>query len=94
MALPTKLPWQLANSQWAASLNPILNNPLNNVSVLKNVALSTGANTIDHKLGHVMQGWFIVDIDAAITYYRSAPLNALTLTLTCSGPATASIGVF
>lgn len=94
MSLPTKLPWELANSQWAATLNPIVNSPSSNLSVLKNVSLITGANTINHLLGRTMQGWFFVDINAAITYYRSKPLNDLTLTLTCSGPAIASIGVF
>lgn len=92
--LTTRLPWDLANPLWASELNPLLQNPLSKASILKNVVLQTGVNTLNHKLGRTMQGWFLVDVDAAITLYRSQPLNDLTLTLTASGPATVSIGVF
>ena len=94
MFLSSKLPWELANNKWASVLNPILQNPLNSANILKNVSLVTGSNTINHGLGRIMQGWWFIDIDAAITYYRSQPLNNLTLTITCSGPANVSIGVF
>lgn len=99
--LTTKLPWNLANTQWASVLNPLLANPLSSASILKDIKLTTGVNVINHKLGRTMQGWSVVDITptppnttAAVTYYRSAPLNDLTLTLTVSGPATVAIEVF
>lgn len=92
-ALSTKLDWSLANPLWAALLNPLLKNPLNSVQIIQ-AALATGANTLDHKLGRQMQGWFLVDIDAAVTVYRSQPMNTLTLTLTASGPVNVLIGVF
>ena len=41
-----------------------------------------------------MQGWSIVDVNAAVTPYRSAPLNDLTLTLTVSEPCVVNIEVF
>lgn len=94
MPLTTKLPWELANPRWASQLNPLLQNPLSSASFLENVSLTMGANTLNHMLGRQMQGWFITDINAAVTIYRSAPLNNLTLTLTASGPAIVSIGVF
>lgn len=94
MSVSSRLPWEIAQSQWASQINPVLNNPLNSVSVLKSVALVSGVNKISHKLGRVQQGWFLTDINAAITYYRSEPFNDLSLTLTCSGAAIANIGVF
>ncbi len=92
--LSPKLEWNLANPRWASILNPLISNPLNNASVLKNIQLKSGVNVVNHLLGQTQQGWYFTDIDAAITAYRSAPFNNLTLTLTCSGPATVSIAVY
>lgn len=84
----------LLSTKWKATLDPVLANPLNSVSILKNVKLLTGTNVINHLLGQMQQGWFLVDTQAAVTVYRSAPFNDLTLTLTASGNVTVSIGVF
>lgn len=92
--LSNKIDWALANPKWAAELNPFLSNPLNDVSILKNVVLMTGTNVINHLLGRVQQGWFVLDINGAVTIYRSAPFNNLTLSLSSSGNVTVSIGVF
>lgn len=94
MALPLKLPWNLAENRWASQLNPILANPVTNVSILKNINLVTGVNVINHFLGQIQQGWFITDTNAGVTVHRSADFNNLTLTLTSSGPAKVNIGVF
>jgi hypothetical protein len=94
MQLPINLTASLQTTRWKSLLDPILQNPLNNVSILKNVSLVTGTNTINHLLGRVQQGWFFTDIDAAATIYRSAAFNDKTLTLTSSGNCTVSIGVF
>jgi len=92
--LPQRLtPTQMAQ-QWASQLNPILKSPTNNSSLLTNIPIITGTNVINHKLGRQMQGWIVTDINAAITLYRTAPLNDLTLTLTASGPAVISLEVF
>lgn len=96
MAIPlsSNLDWSLANSLWAASLNPLLANILNSTQLLKNIDLVTGNNTINHKLGREMTGWFLTDVQGIATIYRSQPLNSLTLTLTSSADVTISIGVF
>lgn len=96
MAAPLSphLDWNLANPLWAQALNPVIANPMNNVTILKNISLINGATTINHGLGRMMQGWFPVDINAAATIYRSQPLNGFTLTLTSNAAATVSIGVF
>lgn len=96
MAIPlsSNLPWDLANNLWAQSLNPLITNPINSVQILSNVSLITGSNTINHRLGHLMTGWFVIDPQGTATVYRSAPLNNVTLTLTASAAIVLSIGVF
>lgn len=81
-------------TKWASIINPLLSKPMLQGQNLENVTLVTGTNIINHKLGRKLQGWTITDIDAAVTVYRSAPMNDLTLTLTSSGNATANIWVF
>lgn len=92
--LSSKLPWEKANPLWATALNAVLSNPTSNPSLLTGVQIVTGVNVINHGLQQTQQGWFVVDTNAAITLYRSAPFNDLTLTLTASGPATVNIAVF
>jgi hypothetical protein len=80
--------------RWKVVLDALLGEPIVSTNFLENVALATGQTVINHKLGRVPQGWFIVDINGAATIYRSAPFNELTLTLTSSGTVTVKIGVF
>lgn len=94
MALSPKLDWALANPKWAAELNPVLANPVTNLSILKNVNLVVGDNVINHNLGQQQQGWLLTDIQGVSSIYRSAPFNSLTLTLNSSAIVTVSIGVF
>jgi hypothetical protein len=92
--LPLGMPIPILQTRWKALLDPLLANPLNSVGVLEGVKLASGPNVINHLLGRTMQGWQILDINAAVIPYRSAPFNDLTLTLTCSAPCTVNIGVF
>jgi hypothetical protein len=92
--LSPKLDWLIANPLWAASLNPVIANPLNSISIIPNINLISGPNVINHKLGHAMNGWFLVDIQGIASIYRSAPFNNLTLTLTSNASVIVSIGVF
>jgi len=94
MQLPLKLAKELMETKWKSIIDPFLSNPTNNISILNDVVLINGVTVIDHKLGRNMQGWFLVDINAAATIYRSAPLNDKTLTLTSNAVATVSLGVF
>lgn len=84
----------LMQTKWAGELNPMLRNPLTNASLLTGIVLTSGTNVVNHLLGQKMQGWYLADIDAAATIYRSAPFNNLTLTLTSSAPATVNLVVF
>lgn len=81
-------------TKWASILNPVVANPTNNVAMLVDIVLINGSTTINHKLGRMMQGWFLVDVNGAATIYRSKPMNDKTLTLTSDANVTVSLGVF
>ena len=76
------------------TLNPILANAILSGTPLLNLALINGVTTINHKLGRLMQGFFITDIDGAATIYRSAPLNASTLQLTSNATVALNLWVY
>jgi hypothetical protein len=84
----------MMQTRWASLIEPVLSQPFNNGVLLQEVELSTGTNKINHKLGRKPQGWVVVDRNTAATVYRSAPFNALTLTLTASAGVTVSLHVF
>lgn len=72
----------------------MLSDPTNKGLILTGITLESGDNIINHKLGRVPQGWVVVDTTAAISPYRSQPLNATTLTLNVGATATVSLWVF
>lgn len=95
--LSPSLPWALANPKWAATLNPLLGNPIVNGSLLQGVVLKTGTNVINHGLGRKLMGYMVVLCNAAATFYDNQEENQrpeLTLALVSSAPATVSIYVF
>lgn len=82
---------------WASQLDPLIKHPLNGSLVIKNVALSTGVNSINHKLGRKLQGWTIVRQRAGATIYDTQDTSttpALTLTLVSSAPVSVDLLVF
>jgi hypothetical protein len=84
----------LMQSAWRAILNPIIAIPMLSGLQLSDIKLVSGVNVINTLLSRMQQGWFVTDIDAAITLFRSAPFNSTTLTLTASAPATVSLWVY
>lgn len=94
LLLPLNLPQIMMQTKWKSVLDPLLLNPLNQVSILSNIVLSSGANIINHKLGRTPQGWFLTDIQEAAHIYRSQPFNEKTLTLFSDGTVTVNVGVF
>lgn len=95
--LSPKLEWELANPKWAATLNPVLANPLINGSILSGIKLKTGFNLVNHLLGRKLQGYIVVLKDANVDIYDSQAVNPypdLTVVLNASGAATISLYVF
>jgi hypothetical protein len=93
-SLPKGLTWPQASTQWPSLLDPVIQSPMGQVRIISGINLVSGVNIINHKLGRLQQGWFVADINAGITLYRSAPFNSLTLSLTASAPAIVHLGVF
>lgn len=81
-------------TRWASELNPVLDIPFLAGLQLTNISLINGATVINHKLQRQMQGWFITDVSAAATIYRSQPFNQTTLTLTCGAAVVVNLWVF
>lgn len=95
--LSPKLPWELANPKWAATLNPVLANPAVLGILLPPQTLASGDNTINHTLGRKLQGYVVVLNSAATTFYDKQATNPrpqLTLVLNASGATTVSLYVF
>jgi hypothetical protein len=95
--LPQKQTPDQMSTKWAAILNPVLQNPLNQASILKNISLSAGANIVPHMLGAALQGWYIIRQRAPSQIYDtqdSNPTPAITLTLQASTPVVVDLAVF
>lgn len=95
--LPQKLPLELMRTQWSQAIDPVITNPLNNASILKNVSLMTGANVINHKLGQNLQGWWIIRQRASASVFDTQDTNQipqLTLNLTSSANVVVDLAVF
>lgn len=97
MALPLRLAWDKAQDLWATTLNPVIDSPLNNSILLKNISLTTGNNTVNHKLGRKLTGWFITRRRATGNVYDTQDANQmpqLTLQLVSSAPIVVDLVVF
>ena len=98
MSLPQGLDLTMTQNTWAAAINPLLNNPLSKAQVLKNVSLTTGSNTINHKLGRKLQGYYVTRMRGVFSeIYDTQDSNttpALTLTLNSSADVVVDIVVY
>lgn len=94
MQLPLRLPWENAQDRWSSIISPAVNSPIVQGHLIPSQALVNGVTVINHRLGRQMQGWALVDQDAAASIYRSAALNDLTLTLTSTAVCNIALWVF
>lgn len=93
--LSTKLPWELANTRWAAVLNAVLKLPILDGVMLQDISLI--ANTpkvVNHLLQRKQQGWFLTDNTANTAVWRTKAFNDTTITLEASANTTISVWVF
>jgi hypothetical protein len=91
------IPLSMLQDRWSAILNPVISNPVSSSSILTDIKLVAGTNTVNHLLSRKLQGWTIVRIDAPATIYDSQATNGnpnQTLLLVSSAAATVSILVF
>lgn len=91
------LPLSLLQTAWKAILDPLLANPSNNRSILKNVSLINGTTVINHGLGKKLTGWNIVRKRAQANIYDAQDgsiMPNLTLTLVSDATCVVDIEVF
>lgn len=89
--------FSLLQSTWSALIDPLLGRKQNQSNILSGIALTSGANVVNHLLGRPLQGWKIVRQNAAAAIYDTQDTNTtpdLTLNLNASAPVTVSIEVF
>jgi hypothetical protein len=84
---------KLIQQNIAQAVAGAISSPLLDGRLIRDTALSSGANKIEHKLNRVPIGYILVDIDNNSTVYRTAK-DKLYLTLTASAAVTVSIWVF
>ncbi|MES1988077.1 MAG: hypothetical protein V4440_08620 [Pseudomonadota bacterium] len=88
----------LLQTNWAAMLNPVLDQPISSGQILKNVILVSGANSVNHKLSRKLQGWFVVRMHNNFAQiYDTQDANhtpAVTLKLNASTGVTVDLFVF
>jgi hypothetical protein len=97
MQLPYGLDLKMMQTRWRSILNPFLQNPANNASILKNISLKTGTNTVNTLLGRPLQGWSIVRQRSAASVYDNQDSNQspeLTLILQSNADVSVDILVF
>lgn len=89
--------FQLMQTNWASSINPVIANPVNNGILLRNVSLTTGHNVINTTLGRKLQGWVVCRLRASSNIYDtqdSNPIPNLTLWLESSANTTVDLYIF
>lgn len=97
MSLPQQQPLALMQTSWAAQLDPLLVCPLTKGQLLQGIELSIGANSVNHKLGRKLIGWFVVGIDGVAAIYDTQASNQMpqfTLQLVSDAEVTVNLWVF
>lgn len=95
-SLPLQQTLPQMQSKWKSILEPVLANLLINGQLLTNVQLINGSTPVNHKLGRIPNGWFLVSPLGAAMVYEAAmqPNPTLTLTLVSNAAIQTSIWVF
>lgn len=87
----------MVQTRWSSQLNPVVNNVLVNGTLIRNVALVSGANEVSHKLGRKLQGWMLTRLNGAAVIYDAQDTNSmpqLTLSLVSDAAVTVDIYCF
>lgn len=75
------------------ALQPLLKSPIIDGVHLKDVALASGSNDVNHGLGRPIEGWIVTNRSGTATVHSTGS-NYKTLTLVASADVTVSIWVF
>jgi hypothetical protein len=78
-------------------LDPLVGNLVTQGIILQKVALGSGTTVVQHKLGHILTGWFIVRQRSSATIYDNQDTNPTptsTLVLVSSAAVNVDLYVF
>ncbi len=93
--LSPKLPWELAQTKWSGTLNPIIALPILSGNQITSIdLLANTPKVINHLLQRMPQGWFITDITSDSNVWRSASFTNLAITLEASADTTISFWIY
>ena len=96
--LPINLPLQQMQVNWASILNPLIGSPTASPTLLQNVSLASGSNSVNHLLGQKLTGWYPVRFHGAFAQiYDTQDSNKnpqLTLLLNSSAAVVVDLLVF
>lgn len=87
----------LLQTRWKAIIDPVIAIPSNQGSLLANVPLVNGSNTINHLLGRKLVGWSICRQNALASIYDAQDVNQhpeLTLVLISNATVIVTLEVF
>lgn len=96
MKLPQRLPLEQMQVNWATAIDPVLSNPIVNGNQLKSIALVSGINSINHKLGRKPQGYLVTRMFGSFAqiYEITSQQPELTLQLNSSTSTMVDIYVY
>lgn len=95
MQLSTNLPFAQMITRWASILNPLISIPiLSGIQIDDIVMTANTPITINHKLGRLPQGWFVVDNSASAAIWRTQVFNTSTISLEATANTTISIWIY
>lgn len=87
--------FSMLQTAWASKIDPVLQNPLINGRILKQVQLQTGTNQVNHGLQRALQGWFMVRQRSAGNVYDNQDNNTMpTLTLELVSDAVINVDIY
>lgn len=87
----------LLQTKWKAIIDPVITLPLNSSLMIPSIRLTSGDNTINHRLGRKIQGWIVIGNDGNTIIYDKQDANSqtdLTLVLNVSVGCVISLLVF
>lgn len=95
MSLSTRLPWELARERWASEINPVLAFPmLSGIQINSIILEAMIPKAINHLLGRIPMGWFVVDNNASSVIWRTEPFTTKTITLESDDDTTISLFIY
>lgn len=94
--LPKNQPLPLMQTTWATQLDPIIANPIVNGVQLVNIAVISGDNNVNHRLGRKPQGYIVTGMHSVFAeiYDKPSPFPELFLILNASAQTTVDIYVY